>query len=197
MTTALRLARAEGLEGVTIRRVAAELGVTPMALYRHVASREQLLLHLLDVVADGVEVPGPGAPREQITAAMLSLHRAFRADPWVVQVLASEGLASPRILPLVEVLFAALLAEGLDDEQARQAYGVLLHYTYGEALVAHGVPVEARRRRMLADVDVDRYPAVAAVLAQRPAVAPDAYAANLERLLDGVLATRPAGSMPT
>lgn len=61
-----------------VRRVAADLGVTPMALYRHVPSREQLLLHLLDLVADGVEVPGPGPPRDQITAAMLAVHRAFR-----------------------------------------------------------------------------------------------------------------------
>jgi len=187
VATALRLARAEGLEGVAVRRVAAELGVTPMALYRHVASREELLLHLLDVVADGVEVPGPGTPRERITAGMLAVHHAFRVDPWVVQVLASEGLASPRILPLVEVLFDALRTTGLDHEQARQAYGLLFHYTYGEALVSHGVPMEAQGRRILAEADARRFPALAAVLAGSPAVAPDAYAANLGRLLDGVL----------
>lgn len=52
-----RVAEAEGVGGLTIRRVAVELGATPMAMYRHVKDKRELILALLDDVAEGLPPP--------------------------------------------------------------------------------------------------------------------------------------------
>lgn len=107
VATATELARAEGLSKVSMRRVADGLGVSPMALYRHVEDREDLLLRMLDVVADGIgSPPAEGPPRARLAAITVAVHQAFRCDPWVVQVLVAEGLASPGILPVIDAAFA-------------------------------------------------------------------------------------------
>lgn len=188
VTEALGLAREEGLAAVSMRRLAEGLGVSPMSLYRHVADREDLLLQMLDVVADAVGTPPVGEPpRATLTAIMHALHRAFRRDPWVVQVLATEGLASPRILPAVDAAFGALLAAGLSTVQTRAAFALLLEFAYGEVLVALHDDGDSYGRRMMRDVDPQRFPHLAAVVADQGFDHRDHFADNLESVLDGLL----------
>jgi hypothetical protein len=158
-----------------------------MAMYRHVADREELLVHMLDVVADDVRpAPATSSPRERIAAVLTELHRVFRQDPWVVQVLATEGLASPRILPSMETLFAALAEAGLEVAEARAGAALLLQFAYGEVLVSHHDKAGSFARRMMDQADPSRYPHVAAVV-QAGNEPRDLFAGNLERLLDGIL----------
>ena len=75
---ALEIADAEGLDAVTIRRLATELGVTPMALYWHFRTKEDLLAGLADRVLDGLEVP----PRStDWTADIGAAMRALPCEP--------------------------------------------------------------------------------------------------------------------
>lgn len=187
--TAIRLARAEGLGRLTMRRIALELNAAPMSLYRHVADREALLLGMLDVVADGIELPPVAAdPRTELEGLMAVLHDGFRRDPWVVQVLATEGLASPKILPWVERTVGALRAAGLGVPEVAAGFACLVHYAYGEVLVSHHDRPDQYARRMVRAADPQRFPAIAEVVRELPFGAPrDYFTANLGRLLDGLL----------
>ncbi|WP_445397786.1 TetR/AcrR family transcriptional regulator C-terminal domain-containing protein [Streptomyces sp. LE64] len=189
--TALRVARAEGLPAVSMRRLAEECGVSAMALYRHVADREDLLIRMLDVVADGVAPPpATGTPRERLTAVLHGMHDAFHRDPWVVQVLATEGLASTRVLPVLEVVFAAFADAGIPPQRARDSYAMLFSFLFGETLVTHSDHEGTQARRMMRELDPERYPRLAAAIATgAPPGTRDRerFALNLERLLDGVL----------
>lgn len=192
VAVALRLARAEGLAAVTMRRIADELDTGPMSLYRYVADRQALLLRMLDEVAAAVvAVPVPdGTPRERITAIMAAMHDGFRNETWLVPVIAVEGLASPRILPLVDGLFGALLDAGLTEPQAVEGYALLFHFTYGEAIDRHREQ-QTFGRQMVRAADPVEFPHIGRILASMPAASGrDFYAANLDRLLDGLLEPR-------
>jgi AcrR family transcriptional regulator len=188
VATATALARAEGIAAASMRRIAEELGSSPMALYRHVADREQLLLAMLDDVAAGVVLPEPADdPRVELTAIMTAAHAAFRRDPWVVEVLVVDGLASPLILPVVERLFLALERAGLHGRAAASGYALLWHYLYGESISRRHDRPDSFGRRMVRGIG-DTYPAIARVAA---ALADqddrDYFAENLQRLLGGLL----------
>src|SRR3954463_11592146 len=81
---ALTLADSEGLEAVTIRRLATELGVTPMALYWHFRTKEDLLAGLADRVLDDMVVPqSTGDWVTDMRAALGALVTAMRPHPQV------------------------------------------------------------------------------------------------------------------
>ncbi|GEC09999.1 TetR family transcriptional regulator [Streptomyces spinoverrucosus] len=190
---ALRLARAEGLPAVTMRRVAESLGTSAMALYRHVDNREALLVAMLDEVAKGISLPEPVAdPRSEITVLMTAIHDALHDEPWAVRLLITDRLAGPSILPVVERIMAALLRAGLSPRDAMVAYGLLWHYTAGELLSVHHDVPDSFGRRMVAAADPAAYPALVEVFsALPPGPAGDWFPENLQRLLDGLLKHSP------
>ncbi|MFF2022033.1 TetR/AcrR family transcriptional regulator [Streptomyces sp. NPDC058171] len=191
VATALGLARSEGLAAVSMRRLADESGVSPMALYRHVADRADLLLRMLDAVADELAPPPTeGTPRQRLTVVMHDMYDTFRRDPWVVQVLATEGLASTRVLPVLEAVFTAFADAGVEPVRARDAYAMLFSFVFGETLVAHHDHADSQARSMMREIDPARYPHLSAVIASSapPGVRDrERFAGNLELLLDGVL----------
>jgi AcrR family transcriptional regulator len=138
VATAIAVARAEGIAAASMRRIAEELGSATMSLYRHVADRERLLVAMLDDVAGAITAPEPVPdPRSELTAVLTAVHDAFRRDPWVVEVLVVDGLASPLILPLVERIFIALERAGLAGRELAEAYALLFHFLYGETIATH------------------------------------------------------------
>ncbi|GAA2251880.1 TetR/AcrR family transcriptional regulator [Streptomyces amakusaensis] len=198
VATALRVARDEGLAAVSMRRLAEESGVSAMALYRHVTDREDLLIRMLDAVAESIPAPpAAGTPRERLTVIMHGMYEAFRRDPWVVQVLVTEGLASTRVLPVLEGVFAAFADAGLEPARGRDAYALLFSFLFGETLVAHHDRADTQARRMMLAVDPERFPrlreAIAAGYRTGDLAGPrdrERFAAHLDRVLDGVLGPR-------
>lgn len=192
VAVALGIARSEGIPAASMRRIADELDSSPMALYRHVADRQQLLLAMLDEIAEGVMLPVVvDDPRAELTAILGALHEAFRRDPWVVQVLVVDGLASPLILPLLERAFAALERGGLAGRAVSAGYALLIQYLYGESISTHHDRPDTFSRQMGRDAAA-RFPAIGRVAAALPPDGDrDFFAENLARLLDGLLG--PAG----
>src|SRR5438552_7484921 len=86
---ALALADADGLDAVTIRRLAQELGVTPMALYWHFKNKDELLVGLADHLLGGVKATrGPGDPwLQQLRAMVEALLVVIRAHPSLTDLL--------------------------------------------------------------------------------------------------------------
>jgi AcrR family transcriptional regulator len=136
---AVRLADAEGLEAVSMARVAHELGFTTMSLYRHVASKEELLALMWNASALGAEnlvLEGDGwRPRLRMWATiqreMLDRH------PWVTQMPLAVPPLAPNSLIFVERGLETFDGTGLADADKLRIIGLLASYTLSEARMAN------------------------------------------------------------
>jgi DNA-binding transcriptional regulator YhcF (GntR family) len=98
VATAMAVADAESLEAVSMRRLAAELGVGPMSLYRHVAGRDALELLLVRAVLRAHPLPEPGPPgwRAKLELVCRVQWRAYRAHPWLPELI---SMTRPVLVP--------------------------------------------------------------------------------------------------
>jgi AcrR family transcriptional regulator len=93
---AVALADAGGVEALSMRRLAQELGVVPMALYKHVANKDELLDGMVDVVVGEIDPPAGGADwKTAIRRRVLSARRALPRHRWASRVIESRGPARP------------------------------------------------------------------------------------------------------
>ncbi|MFJ2868682.1 TetR/AcrR family transcriptional regulator [Kitasatospora sp. NPDC087314] len=201
---ARRIVTDEGVDRLTMRRLATEIGSTPMALYHHVRNREQLLVLLLDdYAARTLRRPEPPAgppadPRERVLASAAAIHEALSGCPWIVEVLTADDLMSTSALWFVEQIVDGLTACGLTPERAVHGYRAIWYYTVGEMVVR----AAAGRRRadderatyreqVFGGLDPDELPRLAQV-ADRWAelTTDDTYLDGLRALVDGLLAAR-------
>jgi TetR/AcrR family transcriptional regulator, tetracycline repressor protein len=127
---ALTLADAEGIEAVTIRRLATDLGVTPMALYWHFQDKERLLDGVAELVLSEVTLPADDESRpweERLREVLDQLLAVLAAHPAVTDVVKSRILQSEPGLELTERVLALLRGAGFSPEQsAQQAVYALL-----------------------------------------------------------------------
>lgn len=132
---ARRIVAEEGVERLTMRRPATEIGSTPMALHHHVRNKEELLVLLLDDHA--ARTPRrtglPAEPCERIVAAAAAIHRAPADCPWIVEVLTADDLMSASALWFVEQIVDGFIACGLTPERAVHGYRAIWYYTAGRS----------------------------------------------------------------
>jgi AcrR family transcriptional regulator len=168
----LALADASGLDGLTIRRLAQDLGVTPMALYWHFRSKDELLLALADQVWSEIDLdldlaqPWP----LQLRGLLESLVRALRAHPAASQLLLETEKRSEPFLHAAEVTLGVLRGAGLDPEHAtaiaRSMLWTGLTLVMSEpgthpGMSGEELTEEIRRNRVrMAMLPADRYPHV-------------------------------------
>jgi AcrR family transcriptional regulator len=139
VAAAMRVADAEGLEAVSMARVAHELGFTTMSLYRHVASKEELLqlmwngsaLGAEDLVIDGDDWRSRLRTWAIIQRDMLDRH------PWITQMPMAAPPVAPNSLHFVERGLATLDETGLADADKLRIIGLLSSYTLSEARMAN------------------------------------------------------------
>lgn len=200
LAAARQLIDRDGWEKLTIRRLAAELGIGATTLYHHVRDKEDLLLLLLDEYASQIPHPDlPSKPPDRILAAALALHEALAAWPWAAEILTSDGfvgLLGESALWTVETIVAGAIDHGCTSAQAVYVFRSIWYYTVGEILVrAH----TARRRAddgrpprpdgFFGSIDASRLPRLAALGDQWPALAAqDTYADGLQSFIGGLLA---------
>lgn len=186
------------MDRLTMRRLATEVGSTPMALYHHVRDKEELLVLLLDdYAARTLHRPElPAHPRERVIVAAAAVHEALAACPWIVEVLTADDLMSTSALWFVEQIVDGLVASGLSPDRAVHGYRAIWYYTAGEIVVR----VTAARRRadddratyrehVFADLDPREVPRLAQIADRwAPLTAEDTYLDGLRALVDGLLA---------
>ena len=117
---ALELADANGLDGLTIRKLATELGVTPMALYWHFRSKEELLGGLVERVWSEIDVevdPAASWP-DQLRAMLESLLAVLRAHPAASKLLLEFDKQTKATMRAAEVSLEILLGAGFDPDRA-------------------------------------------------------------------------------
>lgn len=125
VTTAMALADAEGLDAVSMRRLAAELGTAPMSLYRHVAGRDALELMLVRAVfrAHPLPEPGPSGWRAKLELVSRLHWQLYRAHPWLAELISmTRPVLMPEAMAHTEWTLRALDGLGLTTtERAREA----------------------------------------------------------------------------
>ncbi|MFF8289417.1 TetR/AcrR family transcriptional regulator [Streptomyces sp. NPDC016309] len=153
LATALRLVDREGLSSLSMRRLAAELGVEAMALYRYAPGKDALLDGLVEAVfrelMDALGVPAAGERtgmnggewREELHRTVREVHRLSLRHPHVVPLFATRMLAVPlarrprAVLRVQEHVLALLVRAGADDHRTELAYRAVTAWAFGFVLV--------------------------------------------------------------
>ena len=115
LTTAVARADRDGIDAVSMRNLAQELGVVPMALYKHVAGKDELLDGMVDVVVAEIDPPGRGGWKRALRARVLSAREAMLRHPWAPAVMESRTTPTPTVLAHMDSSIAILLEGGTED----------------------------------------------------------------------------------
>jgi TetR/AcrR family tetracycline transcriptional repressor len=196
---ALAVIAEDGIQALTMRGLAARLGVVPGALYHHVRNKEQLQDLVLDGVLAEVDVhldPSLAWP-QQLKALAHRLRQVLEAHPGVAGILKTRDPLGPHSLALAEAFLSPLQAAGFADRQAGLAFFLLVDYTIGFALSSPRTSINEQRVRDAAirtqlhqffrSLPPDRFPALVALgehvwLDNRD----ERFTAGLDVLVDGL-----------
>jgi AcrR family transcriptional regulator len=125
---ALAILQSEGLEAVTMRRVAAALDTGAASLYVYVSGREGLLQAMLDRVITTIELepPDPAHWRDQLHSLLQRMHRALVAHPGIAALTLADPPTTEAVLLLTENLLGILLAGRVDAQDAAWACDIFV-----------------------------------------------------------------------
>ena len=172
---AVNLADEAGLEAFSMRRLAQDLGVVPMALYKHFAAKDALLDTMVDVIFSEIELP-PGDLdwRAAMRRRAMSTRAALKRHAWAIGMMESRQ-PGPANLRNHNAVIGCLREAGFSFEMAVHAYSTQDAYIYGFALQERDLDFEtaqsageAVQRRAEAIGALDDYPHLAEVLAKLP-----------------------------
>jgi len=138
-----------GAQALTMRALAARLGVVPGALYHHVGNKQQLHDLVLDGVLAEVDVhTNPSlAWTEQLKILATRLRQVLEAHPGVAGILKTRDPLGPHSLALAEAVLSPLQTAGFDDREAGLAFFLLVDYTIGFAVSSPRTSVNEQRVR--------------------------------------------------
>lgn len=140
---AVRLADGEGVEGLSMRRLAGELGAGAMSLYHYVAGKEELLDAMIDVVFGEIELAPEGTDwQAAMRKRSVSAREVLARHPWAIGLM--ESRTSPGLAHLRhrEAVTACLRKAGFSVSMATHAHWLLDGYVYGFALQAVNLPFD-------------------------------------------------------
>lgn len=205
VAAALDIARAEGYPAVSMPRLANELSTSAMALYRHVANKDELVLLMMEAAAG--EPPAPKAPGETWRAAVerwaYAMVDLYREHPWLPHVPVAAPPATPRQLAWMETGLRALAETDLTEKEKLSLLMMINGYIRYDSLIrgqmidaarAGGQPVEASFAQFSALmrhlVQADRFPMLRQAIDGGAMDQPDDPASDLvfglARILDGI-----------
>src|ERR1700684_2685680 len=196
LQAAVALADEAGLEAFSMRGLAQELGVVPMALYKHVANKEELLDGMVDIVFGEIELPcGDLDWRSAMRRRAISTREALKRHSWAIGLMETRH-PGPANLRNHNAVMGCLREAGFLFETAIHAYSVQDAYIYGSALQEQTLGFErssdagdAARRRADAIGARDDYPHLAEIARQLPETGYDPaaeFAWGIDLILDGL-----------
>lgn len=144
---AVELADAEGLDAVSMRRLAERLGVATMALYRYVAGKSDVFELMLDAVSGEITLPADAGWRAVARAVAQGLRDAGLRHPWLMEVFArTPDAMTPNLVAVVEQSLASLDGLGIDVDAMMAVFGTVHAFARG-ATASEVARVEANRKR--------------------------------------------------
>ena len=188
----LRLVDAEGVEALSLRRLAIELGVTPMAVYWHVRDKAELLDRIGERVLEMVEVPpAEGDWRRQLRDVHRAMLGPLLEHPNSVELMVGRARFGPAGIALFERILEVLRGAGLSPTAAFDAYQSLYLFQLGFTATARRSPefraIQAQGAGYLRSLDAEAFPAiaeVAPVIGARPLA--EQYEVGLDVLIEGI-----------
>ncbi|WP_137843115.1 TetR/AcrR family transcriptional regulator [Microbacterium sp. 2FI] len=140
---AIRLADGEGVDALTMRRLADALGAGAMSLYHYVASKDELLDAMIDIVFDEIELPPDGTEwQSAMRRRAASARQVLARHPWAIGLMESRTSPGPANLRYHEAVTACLRRAGFSVVMATHANWLLDSYVYGFALQEASLPFD-------------------------------------------------------
>jgi AcrR family transcriptional regulator len=190
---AVQIADAEGVDALTMRRLADDLGFEAMSLYRHVKNKDDVLGGILDAVLAEVESPaGDGEWDEAIRRSAISVTDAFERHGWATDLLMTPGGVRPARLAYMNELLGRLREAGFSADTTYTAYHALDAHIFGFALwlASHTAIPPDVVERLARELSLDDYPYLAEHRDQHLADGPhrevSAFEFGLDLILDGL-----------
>jgi len=206
LQTAVALADDLGLEAFSMRRLAEELGVVPMALYKHVANKDALLDGMVDIVFGEIELPPEDLDwRSAMRRRASSTREALKRHTWAIGTMESRH-PGPANLRNHNAVMGCLREAGFSFELAIHAYSTQDAYIYGFALQERDLGFEtprsageAAQRRAETIRALDDYPYLVEIATKLPESGYDSaveFAWGLDLILDGLEQLRHTEATP-
>jgi AcrR family transcriptional regulator len=206
VSAAVRVAAADGIQAVSMSRVAADLGVSTMSLYRYVAAKDELLALMADLAYEAPPAPrGPDESwRDGLSRWAWTELAVYRRNPWVLRIPISGPPVTPNTMAWLERGLDCLRDSGLQEGEKLSVMLLLTGFVRTQATLQADIaaaqavgaaPADpelmASYGRLLARLtDPERFPALHAVLAawvfDEPDDGDDEFRFGLERVLDGI-----------
>jgi len=148
VSVAIDLIEREGVEALSMRRIAADLGVAAMSLYYHVPNKAALLEAVAERIVDGIDYADDPAldPEERARRLMRAFRKVAHDHPRCVQLVLVQGSVSPATLRLMEETLTVARAAGFEGVQAARVAQTFVSYALG-SLVR-----EAKAQQALAEI---------------------------------------------
>jgi AcrR family transcriptional regulator len=204
LRAAIAHADAGGLEALTMRTLAEMLEVAPMAPYRHVADKDDLIDAMVDAVFTEIGVPsGGGDWKTAMRRRAIAVHDALSRHRWAIGLMESRRRPGPANLRHHDAVIGRLRAAGFNMAMTAHAYSLMDSYVYGFALTESSLPFETTdevaevAEGMLQPLTVAEYPNLAEFITDH-AMQPgydhgNEFEYGLDIVLEGLERVRDAG----
>lgn len=185
LRTSLNLIDRDGLAGLTVRKLAEQLGVSAMAIYRHYKSKAEIESELVDLVVGDYDVTSHNEAdwREWIYTTYVNMRSALCAHPGVMPLLDNASYQGGKALAVMDRILLELHQAGVSPEKAAQLFHLLMAHMIGSVVlmneserryVAFGPaaePVEPATRPLSFErVSLEKFPSIAAIAPQLVAI---------------------------
>ena len=196
LRAAIAIADESGIDALSMRKLGQALGVEAMSLYNHVASKDDILSGIVDIVESGIELPSPGADwKRALRTIAMSAHDAFERHPWAASLTLSLHGIRPARLRYMNALLGRIREAGFSAETTDLAYHALESHIAGFTLWSSGLDVSDEdlpdlAAAFLEDVPVTEFPYLVEHVEQHLQESspdnPGSFAFGLDLILDGL-----------
>jgi Tetracyclin repressor-like, C-terminal domain/Bacterial regulatory proteins, tetR family len=164
LRTAILLADRGGIESLSMRKIAQELGVQAMSLYNHVANKDDMLDGIVDIVVSEIEVPDLGVEwKTAMRRRANSAHAVLLRHPWATMPIVSRINVGPAMLRYIDATLGCLCEAGFSFEIVDRAWNAIDSHIYGFTLQELNFPIAAAEyakaaQNYLPNIPAEKYP---------------------------------------
>ena len=202
LRSAVELADRDGIDALSMRRLAKDLGVEAMSLYNHVKNKDEILAGIIDLTVAEIELPdADGDWKAAMRRSAISAKEAFLRHPWVSQLMYARESGGPASMRRGEWMLATFRKAGFSADVTYHAYHVLNAYLQGVTNQHLAVPYKGDElakmaREFMKDIPADEFPYSIEHIEQH--IDPEhehkgGFELGLDLLLDGFERLRDAG----
>lgn len=161
LRAAVTFADESGIGSLSMRKLGEVLGVEAMSLYNHVASKDELLDGMVDLVFSEIDLPSGGMGwKTAMRLRAVSARQALARHRWAIGLMESRTSPGPATLRHHDAVLGSLRQGGFSVEMAAHAFSVLDSFTYGFALQEASLPFDtAEQTAVLAETIMAQFPA--------------------------------------